>query len=204
MNLHLLPHHHSPQDTAIHRLPAGLKLAVTLAILIGTVTIPPDCWMWFTGVGILVFVTVIVAQLPFGFLGRRLVTLSPLVVGVALVNAWQPAGHGDWRILALRSSLGLLTVTVVTHTTSFTDMVHVLRVARVPSLLVTTITLMHRYLHVLGDESNRMRRARASRTFARRRPLEWHTRASVVGQLFVRASERAERVYGAMRARGWK
>lgn len=204
MNLHSLTHHHSHQDTVIHRLPAGFKLAVTLAILIGTVTVPPQCWMWFAGIGILVVVTVMVAELPVGFLLRRLVALSPLVLGVALVNAWQPAGHGDWRILALRSGLGLLTVTVVTNTTSFTDMVHVLRVVRVPGLLVTTITLMHRYLHVLGDESNRMRRARASRTFARHRPLEWHTRASVIGQLFVRASERAERVYGAMRARGWK
>jgi energy-coupling factor transporter transmembrane protein EcfT len=43
-----------------------------------------------------------------------------------------------------------------------------------------------------------------SRTFTRRRRVRWQTLATVVGQLFVRASERAERIYDAMCARGWK
>ena len=71
-------------------------------------------------------------------------------------------------------------------------------------MLITTIALMHRYLFVLVDESERMRRARASRTFTRGRRFHWHTLATVVGQLFIRASERAERIYDAMCARGWK
>jgi len=74
----------------------------------------------------------------------------------------------------------------------------------VPSLLITTITLMHRYLFVLTDEAARMRRARASRTFTPARRFQWHTLSNVVGHLFIRASERAERVYDAMRARGWR
>jgi cobalt/nickel transport system permease protein len=49
-----------------------------------------------------------------------------------------------------------------------------------------------------------MRCARASRTFQRRRRLHWQMLGTVVGQLFVRASERAERIYAAMCARGWK
>ena len=71
-------------------------------------------------------------------------------------------------------------------------------------MFVTTLTLMHRYLFVLADEAERMRRARASRTFTRGRRFQWHTLATVVGQLFIRASERAERIYDAMCARGWK
>jgi cobalt/nickel transport system permease protein len=63
---------------------------------------------------------------------------------------------------------------------------------------------MHRYIFVLAEESARMARARASRTFNRNRPFAWVAAASVVGQLFIRASERAERVYDAMCARGWK
>ena len=74
----------------------------------------------------------------------------------------------------------------------------------VPWIFVTTLTLMHRYLFVLADEAERMRRARASRTFTRGRRWQWLALASVVGQLFVRASERAERIYNAMCARGWK
>jgi cobalt/nickel transport system permease protein len=95
-----------------------------------------------------------------------------------------------------------LTVILVSNTTPFSEVLRVLRRVRIPALLITTIALMHRYLFVLAEEAERMRRARASRTFTARRRWQWPLLASVAGQLFVRASERAERIYAAMCARG--
>ncbi len=69
---------------------------------------------------------------------------------------------------------------------------------------MTTLALMYRYLFVLMDEAERMQRARASRTFTKPGLRSWKTLGTVVGQLFVRSSERAERIYSAMCARGWK
>ena len=106
--------------------------------------------------------------------------------------------------LAARSALCLLTVILVSNTTPFSQVLRALQRARVPALLVTTIALMHRYIFVLADEAERMRRARLSRTFQRGRRMRWQVLATVVGQLFVRTSERAERIYDAMCARGWK
>jgi cobalt/nickel transport system permease protein len=70
--------------------------------------------------------------------------------------------------------------------------------------MLTTLALMYRYLGVLAEESARMQRARASRTFSRRHPLAWCNLALIAGQLFLRAAGRAERIYLAMCARGWK
>jgi energy-coupling factor transporter transmembrane protein EcfT len=49
-----------------------------------------------------------------------------------------------------------------------------------------------------------MQRARSSRTFSRRGRLEWNTLGNIIGQLFIRSANRAERIYLAMCARGWK
>jgi cobalt/nickel transport system permease protein len=116
----------------------------------------------------------------------------------------QPAARGSWVIVAMRSTLCLLTVILVSNTTPFSKILRVLKRVRVPGLLITTIALMHRYLFVLTSEAERMARARASRTFVRDRRARWQTLSTVVGRLFVRASERAERIYDAMCARGWK
>jgi cobalt/nickel transport system permease protein len=142
--------------------------------------------------------------LPPGFLLKRLLMLSPFVFSVAAVNALQPAGRANWLAVAVKSACCLLTVILVSNTTPFSKILRVLQRVRVPGLLVTTIALMHRYLFVLADEAERMRRARLSRTFRRERRFRWQMLATVVGQLFVRASERAERIYDAMCARGWK
>jgi len=204
MSALLLGHHHGHHESVIHRLPATIKLGAGLAIIVGTVAAPVQWQGWFAGVALALALAIFLSGLPLMFLLKRLLALSPFVLGVALVNAWQPAGRSQWVMVAVKSGLCLLTVILVSNTTPFSRILYVLKSIRVPELLITTIALMHRYLFVLADEAERMRRARASRTFARGRRFQWRALATVVGQLFVRASERAERIYDAMCARGWK
>lgn len=204
MSADWLSHHHSHAKGPINRLPATLKLGVALIIIVGTVLAPIQWRVWFIGVAGLLVLVAALSRLPLFFLFRRLLMLSPFVLGVVLVNAFQPASRANWLGVAVKSVLCLLAVILVSSTTPFSQILRVLKSIRVPALLITTIALMHRYLFVLIDESERMRRARASRTFTRGRQFHWHTLATVVGQLFIRASERAERIYDAMCARGWK
>jgi cobalt/nickel transport system permease protein len=70
--------------------------------------------------------------------------------------------------------------------------------------MLTTLALMYRYLPVLAEESRRMDRARKSRTFSMCRVMIWHNLTTVIAQLFMRSVDRAERIYLAMCARGWK
>jgi cobalt/nickel transport system permease protein len=204
VSVHLVNHHHGQPDSPVHRLSAALKLGVALVIIMATVLAPIQWRAWFIGVAVLLVLTAWLSQLPLFFLFRRLLVLSPFVLGVVLVNAFQPAGRDKWLAVAAKSVLCLLTVILVSNTTPFSQILRVLKSIHVPALLITTLALMYRYLFVLMDESERMRRARASRTFTRGRRFHWNTLATVVGQLFVRASERAERIYDAMCARGWK
>jgi cobalt/nickel transport system permease protein len=197
-------HHHSHRDSPVSRLPAVFKLGVALVIIVGTVLVPPWAVGWFAGVSLLLVIAVALSRIPPLFLLKRLAWLSPLILGVALVNALQPTARTSWLTVAARSTICLLTVILVSNTTPFSGILRVLKAVRVPGLLITTIALMHRYLFVLVEEAERMRRARASRTFTRRRGARWQASSSVVGQLFLRASERAERIYDAMCARGWK
>jgi cobalt/nickel transport system permease protein len=204
VSVHLVNHHHGQPDSLVYRMPAALKLGVALVIIVATVLVPIQWRAWFMGVAVLLLLTAGLSRLPLLFLFRRLLVLSPFVLGVVLVNAFQPAGRDRWLAVAVKSVLCLLTVILVSNTTPFSQILRVLKSVRVPALLITTLALMHRYLFVLMDESERMRRARASRTFTRGRRFHWNTLATVVGQLFIRASERAERIYDAMCARGWK
>lgn len=204
MSAHLLDHHHGHSGSFVHRLPAGLKLGVALALIVGTVLAPPGWTAWFVGVGSIVALGLVTSGVSMLHVGKRLACLSPFVLGVALANAFPSAGHTTALSVAVKSTLCLGTVILVSNTTPFSKALAVLRRVRVPALLITTIALMHRYLFVLADEAERMRRARLSRTFTPGRRFRWASLASVLGQLFVRASDRSERIYDAMCARGWK
>ncbi|MFT3783830.1 MAG: energy-coupling factor transporter transmembrane component T [Nibricoccus sp.] len=207
-------HNHTPyapefRQTAAVRVPLpwlvpGAKLAIMLVLVVGTALMPLRWWTWHVFVLTLLAAAITAGRVPLKPLLWRVLWLSPFVAGTALATAWHGTTGPGWPTIAVRGSVCLITVLVFAAITPFGALPGVLRKAGVPSLLVTTMALMHRYLFVLVDESNRMRRARACRTLARSRGFRWSMPADVVGRLFIRASERAERIYLAMCARGWK
>ena len=156
------------------------------------------------GVAVGLGIVAAMSRLPAGFLLKRLLLLEPFVFGVAALSLWQPHGWMVFWHAVVRSTLCLATLVLLAATTPFSEIIRVLREWRVPALLLTTLTLMDRYLFVLVEESARMQRARASRTFSPRSRLTvWRSLAETLGQLFVRSVERAGRIYAAMCARGW-
>ena len=201
------PHHfhpHPPARGCLHRLSAGFKLAAALALILTVVLLPRGQWPALLAVAALMLALVFASRISGWFLLKRMLLLEPLVLGVAGLMLLQPDGLARCVCAMSKANLCLLVTLLLSQTTPATELLRVLQRLRVPWLFVTTLTLMHRYLFVLADEAERMRRARASRTFTRGQRFQWQTLSSVVGQLFVRASERAERIYNAMCARGWK
>jgi cobalt/nickel transport system permease protein len=197
-------HPHPPAHGFLCRLPAGFKLAAALVLILTVVLLPRERWPVLVAVALFLVALVFASRISWWFLAKRLVLLEPLVLGVAGLMLFQPDGWSRCALALAKANLCLLTTLLLSCTTPATELLQVLKHLRVPWLFITTLTLMHRYLFVLADEAERMRRARASRTFTPRRRFQWRLLATVVGQLFVRASERAERIYDAMCARGWK
>jgi len=195
---------HSRSDSVIHRLPAAVKLLAALALVIVVVLWPATHLPYLVIPAAFLAAVAALSRIPPLFLVRRLLLLEPLVLGVALLAVFQPGGWRLVLLLVVRCTLCLLTMILLSNTTPFAELLRVLKAVRAPGLLITTLALMYRYLFVLVDEAHRMRRARMSRTFVPKRERQWRTLATVVSQLFVRASERAERVYAAMCARGWQ
>lgn len=200
---------YQPRRSPVHQLPARTKLLAALSVELAVVGVP-HAWMGAStavcAAGALLLIAVAArSQLPPAFLLRRLLCLEPFVFGVAALSFWQPHGMSVFWQAMMRSTVCLATLVLLAATTPFSEIIRVLRSWKVPALLLTTLTLMDRYLFVLVEETGRMGRARASRTFGHRsRFATWRLLADTLGQLFVRSVERAGRIYAAMCARGWE
>lgn len=195
---------YSHTDSPIRRLPAGVKLGAAFAAVVLMVLTPVTRLDYMATYAVVVVLVAAASRIPPGFLMRRTLLLEPFVLGVALLAWFQPNGRQIFAGVIIKSTLCLITTILLANTTPFGDMLRVMRRLRVPPLLVTTLALMNRYIYVLADEASRMQRARSARTFSSRPAGLWKSMASVIGILFVRASERAERIHAAMCARGWK
>lgn len=195
---------YSRLSSPIHRIPVGLKLTFTLLILVGSVSVPLSDSSFFIVLAGLLAVIIGLSRIPLLFLVKRLLLLELFVIGIALLSLLQSDGLSVFFGLMARSSLCLLTIVLFSNTTRFSELLERLRRWRVPALIISILALMYRYVFLLVDEMERMQRARMSRTFSKYRLSAWGSLATVVAHLFLRSTERAERIYAAMCARGWK
>lgn len=192
-------------DSPIHRAPATLKLFATLALVTALALVPARWTSWPLGGAVLLLVVgaTRLARIPLSPLVSRLALAQPLVLSVALLALFQGRGSRVALALGIKTTACVAAVQLLANTTPFRDLLDAMRRMRVPVVFVITLELLHRYSFVLIEESQRMRRARAARTWGARRWAVWEALTSVIAVSFVRSLTRSERIGIAMRARSW-
>ena len=186
------------------RVPPRLKIAVAFLIIIPTALLPRRPDVLYAIPAVLIACLWLFCGMTLRYAFRRLLVAEVFILGIALLALINPTFEPVFFATLLKSNLCVVVMLLLTWTTPFQEILQELRAWRIPSVILTTLALMYRYLPVLSEESHRMTRARASRTFSRQRFLAWQNLSLIIGQLFVRSAERAERIYLAMCARGWK
>jgi len=134
--------------------------------------------------------------IPFTYPGEPIFFLGPLT-----------ATHQGILISAritIKSNAILLAFIALIATSSVATLGAALSRLGVPQKMVHLLLLNYRYIFVMEEEYHRLIRSAAVRGFQPSTRLHtYRTFAYLVGMLFVRASERAERVYMAMLCRGF-
>jgi cobalt/nickel transport system permease protein len=209
----LYVHGHSP----IHRAAPECKLAAQLLLVLVVVATPREAFWAFGTYAVMVMGLVAVAQIPPGFVLKRMVFEVPFVLFAVLMPFLGGGERNDvlgltlsveglwgaWNILA-KATLGVAISIVVAATTTMPEFVRGFERLHMPRVLVSTSSFMVRYFDVIADEMRRMKIARESRGYDPR--WIWQAKAVAVsaGALFIRAYERGERVYLSMLSRGYE
>lgn len=165
------------------------------------------------------------SQLPLTFLIQRLRYPGLFILAVVIVL---PLASGDtvlwqWGWLTLRQEgveamtlilcrfLSILTIGfILLGTTSFLVIIKAMRSLGLPTILTDMTLLSYRYLYEIADTLATMQQSMRLRGFGHRRQrwlrLDWPMLgqlATLTGTLLIRSYERSERIYKAMRLRGY-
>ncbi len=216
------------RQSLIHELDPRLKIVLTILFIVSNVFLPDGSWWAFGVAWLAVMGVTTLARVPWSYILKRSLIAVPFTLAAVTVIFTLPGETvgsfqlGSWTFTATDAGLlrfgsifvrGWLSVQMaflLTATTQFPDILHGLRHLRVPSILVSIISFMYRYLFVLADEAGRLIRGRAARSASMQgqksgRSITWRAKVagSMIGQLFIRSMERSDRVYNAMLARGY-
>lgn len=214
-------HHHyidrfAYQDSPIHRLDPRAKALAVLAYSIVLISLPryalPSPWY-----AVFPAILLIWGRIPLGFVARHIVLTSPFIAFLVLFSAIFDSSpvrvSPDWEVrggyltaisIMIRFALGMAALLGLAGTTRFPELLNGLERLGMPRLLGTQLRFLYRYLFLLIDQAMHLRQARAARD-AGRGPIRerWRSSVGLVGVLFTRTLEQAERVHLAMLARGY-
>lgn len=143
------------------------------------------------------FLILLWAVLPLSFEGEVFYLLGPLkfkLPGIILAAK-----------ISIKSNTILLAFIALVSTMNFSTLGYVLNYFKIPEKLVHLLLLTYRYIFVIEQEYQRLVRSAKIRAFKPKTDLHtYKTYAYLAGMLFVKASARADRVYQAMKCRGFK
>jgi len=182
----------------MRRFSLTLKLQLSLIIVIGAAFLKLNAWYSLGAYGIIAICWAILLRVPVrkltGLLGLELVFLSFL----ALPLGWERASF-----LLLRSLVCLLTMNSFLLTLPPHSFGIALKGLPLPTAFKETLLLAGQYLEILLAEVNQMQRSAKLRGLNGAAGWVRYANASMIGALYLRSLDRAERVYAAMIARGY-
>jgi cobalt/nickel transport system permease protein len=203
-------------DSAVHRLPAEVKIVGLLAFVLAVVATPRETLWPYAGYAVIVLVVWRLARIPLRWVLPRMLIEAPFVV-LALLLPFSGGGervevaglslsvaglYAAWGIVA-KGTLGVAAALAVAATTSAAQLPAALSRLGAPAVVTSVLVLMIRYVDLLAAEAGRMRLARISRGDSPRALHQAGAIAKGIGTLFLRSYERGERVYVAMLSRGF-
>ncbi len=209
----------SQRQTPWHRLAPQTRILCVLLMVLAIVLTPNGYWWTWMVYGAGIFGILLVSHVTVPILLKRMAVESAFVGVVVVGTLFREGGDVIWQwewfritthgltilgSVTLKALLSLVLLNVLTLTTSFPALLHALTTLKMPPLLVAILASMYRYLAVLIEEFNSMRRAAISRNLMSSRRWQRLIIGNMIGSLFIRTYERGERVHQAMLSRGYQ
>ena len=203
--------HHSFSDKFAHldsllsRLPVRFKVISCFTLVILIALTPISIKYVFLLYSLFIACLIFISKIPLLFFLKRLLTVLPFVILVVIsVPFIQKDGWIIFISCLVKAILIILSLILLIQTTRFNHLLDALAKLRVPDLIIKLLSFMYRYLFVVEDEILRKKRALDLRSAGKRDWRTMRSTANMLGSLFIHTYERAERVYLAMCARGYK
>jgi cobalt/nickel transport system permease protein len=206
----------SYRDTCVHHLDPRAKVIATMLFLLTVISFPKYEVVALAPFFLFPVLLMTLGEIPVRFIVKKVIAVSPFAIFIGIFNPFLDTRtvavilgisiSGGWLSflsIILKFSLTISAALLLIATTSFPGVCHALRRLGFPPLFVSQLCFLYRYLFVLMEEAMRIMRARDLRSFGTR-GAGVKVFVRLLGVLFLRTVDRAERIYYAMLSRGFK
>lgn len=205
----------SMKSTVIHRLHPFSKLFSTIIYIICIISVNKYDLQTISFYFFYPTIIIVIAEIPFKMILKRSVIALPFCMFAGISNIIFDktvvviigkfvftGGICSFITIMLKSLLCVSAILILIATTPFQKLTIQLKKMYVPDMIVMLIEMIYRYIGVLLTQTDTMLTAYKLRSPYSKFPHIKYM-GTFIGQLFLHSADRAERVYKAMKCRGY-
>lgn len=191
-------------NTPLHSCDARVKVVLLLSFLLLIIFTPVKFVLLFLLYFLIISTLVSLSKIPLAFILKRILEIMPFVVLISISALFTKQGYILFLNCTLKAILAVVLILLISSTTKFSRLLGALEYFRAPAIFVHLLSFLYRYSFLLEDQLLKAGRARESRSTGKSDSFrKVKILSNILGVTFIRTYERAERLYLAMRARGY-
>jgi len=193
-------------NSYVHRISPKFKILFSLFFITINSIIPIHYLLIFSPFIITMQIVIIYfSMIPPMYIFKKALLILPFILPVIILNSFF-ANYLSIAIpllLFIRIYFNMIILLILVSTTKFYTIINTLSNWHFPNILIIISSFMYRYIFLLQDEFEKMVRAVTLRV-SENKLILLKSYANIIGILFIKSFERAERIYYAMQLRGFE
>ena len=191
--------------TMIHKIDSSIKIIVTIIYVIKVLSIKQFIISDITSIVFYPLILFKFGKVPVKFILKKVLFILPLILGFSVINLIIDFSYSEIYfsvLLIFKCIFTLIGALLLMVTTGINNLAFGLKKLKIPNILIMQILMLHRYIILMMEECYRVKSAYELRTLGEK-SMTMKDYGRIIGQMLLKTIDRSEKVYEAMKLRGF-
>ena len=194
------------KHTILHRIDSSIKIIVTIIYVIKVLSMKQFTISDIACIVLYPLILFKLGKVPVKFIFKKVLFVLPIIIGLSAINLIIDFSYLEIYfsvLLIFKCIFTLVGALLLMVTTGINNLAFGLKKLKIPNILIMQILMLHRYIILMMEECYRVKSAYELRTLGEK-SMTMKDYGQIIGQMLLKTIDRSEKVYEAMKLRGFE
>ncbi|WP_293983632.1 energy-coupling factor transporter transmembrane protein EcfT [uncultured Clostridium sp.] len=194
------------KHTILHRIDSSIKIIVTIIYVIKVLSMKQFTISDIACIVLYPLILFKLGKVPVKFIFKKVLFVLPIIIGLSAINLIIDFSYLEIYfsvLLIFKCTFALVGALLLIATTGINNLAFGLKKLKIPNILIMQILMLHRYIILMMEECYRVKSAYELRTLGEK-SMTMKDYGQIIGQMLLKTIDRSEKVYEAMKLRGFE
>lgn len=192
--------------TVLQKIDPSIKIVVTIIYVIKVMSMKQFIISDIISIVLYPLILFKFGKIPVKFILKRVLFILPVIFGLSVINLIVNFSYSEiyFSVLLLFKCIFALVASLLLIVTSgINNLAFGLKKLKIPNILIMQILMIHRYMILMMDECYKVKSAYELRTLGEK-SMAMKDYGQIMGQMLLKTIDQSEKVYEAMKLRGFE